>query len=144
MTETTEIQLAIARQIVAGKSLTEVAASHGRSFSWVRRQLDQLYRTQGLAGLNDLPAWLARRERPDLPTEPTWPLPGLNGHPEEIARLVAQGLTNKGIAYRLGLTTAGVQSHINRAKARLGLRSRMALASWVWEQAPPANLSKAA
>lgn len=64
-------------------------------------------RTPALAGA-DAPVTLSARER-------------------EIARLAGQGLTNRRIAERLGVSVRTVESHIYRACSRLGLSDRAAL-----------------
>ena len=49
----------------------------------------------------------------------------------EVARLVAQGLTNAEIAQRLVLSVRTVGSHLDHIYGRLGISSRAALAAWV-------------
>ncbi len=52
----------------------------------------------------------------------------------EVARLVAQGLTNAQIAARLTLSTRTVENHLQRVYRRLGLPSRAALARYLAER----------
>ncbi len=49
----------------------------------------------------------------------------------EIARIVADGLTNKQIASRLFLSERTVDSHVRNILNKLGSSSRAQIASWV-------------
>ena len=55
----------------------------------------------------------------------------------EIARLVANGLTDREIAGRLVISIRTAQGHVQRALMKLGLTSRTQLALWVAEHAEP-------
>ena len=48
----------------------------------------------------------------------------------EVARLVAEGLTNREIATELVLSVRTVENHVDRALGKLGFRTRSRLASW--------------
>jgi len=48
----------------------------------------------------------------------------------EVAVLVADGLTNAEIGGRLGIGRRTVESHLERVRSKLGLRSRTDLAAW--------------
>jgi predicted ATPase/DNA-binding CsgD family transcriptional regulator len=48
----------------------------------------------------------------------------------EVARLVAQGLSNKAIAGKLQLSVRTVESHVRHALAKTGLDNRTQLATW--------------
>jgi predicted ATPase/DNA-binding CsgD family transcriptional regulator len=61
----------------------------------------------------------------------------------EIARLVADDLTNKQIAARLFLSERTVETHITNILNRLGLSSRVQLSRWVSELAQPAPAGRA-
>jgi predicted ATPase/DNA-binding CsgD family transcriptional regulator len=61
---------------------------------------------------------------------------GLSAREAEIARLVAQGLSNKAIAGRLHLSVRTVESHVRHALAKVGLRNRTELATWIRERVP--------
>ncbi len=49
---------------------------------------------------------------------------------QEVARLVAQGWTNREIAAELTITERSAESHVERIRDRLGFRSRSQLAAW--------------
>jgi DNA-binding CsgD family transcriptional regulator len=48
----------------------------------------------------------------------------------EVAALVADGLTNRELAERLGITERSAESHLERIRLRLGFRSRSQVAAW--------------
>jgi non-specific serine/threonine protein kinase len=50
---------------------------------------------------------------------------------QEVAALVAQGLTNSQIAHRLVVTVRTAENHVQSLLGKLGLRSRVQLAVWV-------------
>ncbi len=54
----------------------------------------------------------------------------LSPREREVARLVADGLTNREIAGRLGLSSRTVDSHLEHIRTKLGLRSRAQVAAW--------------
>jgi DNA-binding CsgD family transcriptional regulator len=57
----------------------------------------------------------------------------LTSRQRQVAQLVALGLTNAEIADRLRIGRRTVESHLERARDRLGLGSRSQLAAWsIW------------
>ncbi|MFE7134156.1 LuxR C-terminal-related transcriptional regulator [Streptomyces sp. NPDC057638] len=57
------------------------------------------------------------------------PLPGtLTARESAVAALVAEGLTNRQIAARLGLSPSTVATHLDRVRDKLGVRSRTQIA----------------
>lgn len=67
--------------------------------------------------------------KPDLHTRLPGPLM-LTPREQEVARMVAQGLTNAQIAEGLGIGRRTAESHIQHVRNRLGLSSRAELAAW--------------
>jgi DNA-binding CsgD family transcriptional regulator len=59
----------------------------------------------------------------------------------EVARLVADGLSNPAIASALFISVPTVKTHVSHILAKLGLESRVQLASWVagHDPDPPAS-----
>ena len=55
---------------------------------------------------------------------------GLTARQTEVAALVADGLTNREVADRLGITERSAESHLERIRLRLGFRSRSQVAAW--------------
>jgi DNA-binding CsgD family transcriptional regulator len=49
----------------------------------------------------------------------------------QVAQLVSLGLTNVELARRLGIAPGTVRIHIERILAKLGLSSRVQIATWV-------------
>lgn len=72
-----------------------------------------------LAEARDLAGWLQRRDD----ATSTGPNP-LSPREREVLGLAAQGLTNKEIAYRLGVSDRTVQFHLNSVFNKTGASSR--------------------
>jgi non-specific serine/threonine protein kinase len=53
---------------------------------------------------------------------------------QEVAVLVAGGLTNRQISTELGISERTVGNHVARILRKLGLRSRAQIASWTTER----------
>jgi non-specific serine/threonine protein kinase len=58
----------------------------------------------------------------------------------EIARFVAEGLTNAEIAGRLKLSRRTVDAHLEHIRTKLGARSRVEVATWVTAMSSPAPI----
>ena len=55
---------------------------------------------------------------------------GLTARQTEVAALVAEGLTNRQLAERLGISERSAESHLERIRMRLGFSSRAQVAVW--------------
>jgi len=55
----------------------------------------------------------------------------LTGRQREVVLLATQGLANKNIARRLGITEGTVKVHLHNIFERLGVRNRTALVVWL-------------
>lgn len=60
------------------------------------------------------------------------PPPQLTPRQRQVVALVSQGLTNRAIGERLQITERSVEGHLERIRTRLGLGSRVQLATW-WQ-----------
>ncbi|MFZ2016618.1 MAG: alpha/beta fold hydrolase [Nocardioides sp.] len=72
-----------------------------------------------------------------LPSAPPTPGPTLTTRQQEVAALVAEGLTNREIGVRLGIEERSAEGHLERIRLRLGVRSRAQVAAW-WVATNPA------
>ena len=68
--------------------------------------------------------------RPGTPAEPA-DLGPLGAREADVARLVAEGLTNKQIGVRLFISERTVDSHIRNILNKLGFSSRAQIAAWL-------------
>jgi pimeloyl-ACP methyl ester carboxylesterase/DNA-binding CsgD family transcriptional regulator len=69
------------------------------------------------------------------PADPPERPPGtLTARQLQVAALVADGLTNRQIAGRLGIEERSAEGHVERIRQRLGVRSRAQIAAW-WASA---------
>lgn len=56
--------------------------------------------------------------------------PRLTDRQNQVAALVAEGLTNREIGERLGIDERSAEGHVERIRIRLGVRSRAQVAAW--------------
>jgi len=82
---------------------------------WFLERLREWGTTRGLRG------WSVAAHRGPRPTR----------RELEVARLVADGLTNKEIAAHLGIAERTAETHVQRIVTKLDLRSRSQLAAWM-------------
>ena len=64
---------------------------------------------------------------------------GLTKREQQIASLVASGLSNREIAEKLVISKRTVDAHVDHIFARLGISSRVQLTVWLREQLPRAR-----
>jgi DNA-binding NarL/FixJ family response regulator len=79
----------------------------------------------------------ARVARALLPTATTAsPADGLSVREREVLRLVAQGLANKQVGTRLGISERTVKAHLGRVFREIGVSDRTSAALWAQEHLP--------
>jgi DNA-binding NarL/FixJ family response regulator len=72
-----------------------------------------------------------------LPTSSTAsPADGLSTREREVLRLVAQGLANKQVGTRLGISERTVKAHLGRVFREIGVSDRTSAALWAQEHLP--------
>jgi DNA-binding NarL/FixJ family response regulator len=64
------------------------------------------------------------------------PLASLTTRESEVARLVAEGLSNAQIAAQLVISDATARTHVERIRSKLGVRSRVQIARMVIGERP--------
>jgi DNA-binding NarL/FixJ family response regulator len=78
---------------------------------------------------------LASSSIPGQQKPPASRLPTILSHrEEEVAALVARGLTNRRISSELHISEHTAATHVRRILKKLGLRSRAQIGSWVTER----------
>ncbi|MFC9355753.1 protein kinase [Rhodococcus sp. NPDC057014] len=75
-------------------------------------------------------------ERVPSSASPTDTATKLTKREQEVADLVAEGLTNRAIATRLVISQRTAQGHVEHVLTKLGFTSRAQIAAWVVEQKP--------
>jgi DNA-binding NarL/FixJ family response regulator len=69
------------------------------------------------------------------------PLAVLSAREQEIAGLVAEGLSNREIAERLVISKRTVDAHVEHIFSKLGISSRVRLATWLRSGSPSSGES---
>jgi predicted ATPase/DNA-binding CsgD family transcriptional regulator len=72
--------------------------------------------------------------RPANPTPPSAPTPELSRREQEIAALIAEGLSNPDIGAKLIISVRTAERHVSNILTKLGLDNRQQIASWVTER----------
>jgi non-specific serine/threonine protein kinase len=115
---------------------TALTALGERAFAAARARGRAMSVEQAIGyGLAQSPDRRPAGERTDGPRDGT-ARPVLSRREAQVARLVAQGLTNRQIAEQLVLQESTVGNHLQRIYARLGLNGRAQFATWLSEHAP--------
>jgi len=70
--------------------------------------------------------WHARAQTVDQSRSRSWR--GLTAREQEVARGIAQGLSNKEIARQLGISAKTIQAHLSHVFAKLGVSRRIQVA----------------
>jgi DNA-binding NarL/FixJ family response regulator len=65
------------------------------------------------------------------------PAPSLTDREWDVLALVAEGLSNKDISARLGISQGTVKSHLRAAFQRIGVNDRTSAAMWVRDHPQP-------
>jgi DNA-binding NarL/FixJ family response regulator len=112
-----------ANSYIGPERLREAARAVATGAVWVSQQLMR----QLIAGIGSAkPAGEAKQ--PAAGADRLRPLTVLSNREYEIARLVAQGLSNQEVADQLGITERTVKAHLGAIYAKTATRSRLALA----------------
>jgi predicted ATPase/DNA-binding CsgD family transcriptional regulator len=124
-------------QTIPAKLQPHLVGHHDACLADVRsalgeRELDRLYRL-GREMSDDQLLSMALEDR-----EAAAPQPASRDHPAELTRreseiagLVAQGLSNKGIASKLVISQRTAETHVEHILMKLGFSSRAQIAAWV-------------
>ncbi len=100
--------------------------------AWAQGKAMTIEQAMEYALSEEEPAPLMTRMPEEPPAEK--PLGKLTQREEEIAELVARGLSNRQISTELGISERTAGNHVARILRKLGLRSRARIASWATER----------
>jgi predicted ATPase/DNA-binding CsgD family transcriptional regulator len=100
---------------------------------WVRSRADLLVRQGAGAELDQAVAYALRDVEWALPERTAGQAEGMSRRELQVALLVAQGLADKEIAARLGISVRTAEHHVGQLRRKLGCSSRTQIATWVVE-----------
>ncbi len=112
-----------ARYHLAAALLARDARGDRERADVVGRDAARLVQALGMSAYADRTAALVARLDRARP-------PGLSEREAEVARLVAQGLTNRQIAERLVISERTAENHVQHILAKLGFTTRSQIAAW--------------
>ena len=140
------IVLGAAQRVRDSSSLTLIelySQQHERSVSLIirgigQRSFDAAYARGHAMTIEEGVAFAMEDKPATKPAPPVQPAPDtvLTPRQLEIARLIADDLTNRQIADRLFLSERTVETHITNILNKLGLNSRVQLSRWIAEVPP--------
>ncbi|MDF3307372.1 LuxR C-terminal-related transcriptional regulator [Rhodococcus sp. T2V] len=122
-------------------ALTNLATLHEKSRQHARTSLgDRAFEAAMQRGaalsVDEAVAYaLGEQPRTEVPATSNATL-GLTRREQQVAELVAEGLSNRAIAERLVISQRTVEGHVEHSLVKLGFTSRTQLAAWVHEQKP--------
>jgi DNA-binding NarL/FixJ family response regulator len=76
------------------------------------------------------------RDKPPPPAAPEPPAPPLTRRETQVARLIAEGYSNREIATRLVISQRTAEGHVEHILTKLGFTSRAQIAAWIAASPP--------
>jgi non-specific serine/threonine protein kinase len=89
-------------------------------------------------GVDGTLAVALREPAADEPQQPAPPTSRLTPREEQVAQLVAKGMSNKEIAAKLVISLRTAEGHVERILTKQGFKSRAQIATWFTRETGPA------